>query len=154
MGVYIALGSNLGNRRANMAMALRMLEPPARVDAVSGLYESAPQEPAGPPPYYNAVARILTQLAPLDLLDHLKRIERALGRHDTTHWAPRPIDLDIVLYDDLVFQHERLVIPHPRLQERSFVLQPLSDLDPSRFTAPRAPTSRLITIAGREWHIT
>jgi 2-amino-4-hydroxy-6-hydroxymethyldihydropteridine diphosphokinase len=129
MGIYIALGSNLGDRRANMAQALRMMEPLIHVDAVSALYESEPQPPAPPPSYYNAAARIATELPPHDLLRHLKDVEARLGRHDMTHWAPRPIDLDIALYDDLVLDDEDLVIPHPRLHERAFVLQPLLDLD-------------------------
>jgi 2-amino-4-hydroxy-6-hydroxymethyldihydropteridine diphosphokinase len=131
MAVYIALGANLGDRRATMAEALRMLSPEATVEAVSSLYESEPQPPAPPPSYYNAAARITTTLAPHDLLRHLKAIERSLGRTDTTHWAPRPIDLDIALYDDLVLDDADLVIPHPRLHERAFVLQPLLDLDPA-----------------------
>lgn len=131
MAVYIALGANLGDRRANMAEALRLLPPDATVEAVSPLYESEPQPPAPPPSYYNAAARIETKLAPHDLLRHLKDIERHLGRTDTTHWAPRLIDLDIALYDGLLLDEADLVIPHPRLHERAFVLQPLLDLDPA-----------------------
>jgi 2-amino-4-hydroxy-6-hydroxymethyldihydropteridine diphosphokinase len=130
MAVYVALGANLGDRRAQMAQALRLLPPGATVEAVSSLYESEPQPPAPPPSYYNAAARIMTSLAPHHLLKHLKAIEQRLGRTDTTHWAPRPIDLDIALYDDLVLDDADLVIPHPRLHERAFVLQPLLDLDP------------------------
>ena len=136
MAVYIALGANLGDRRANMAEALRLLPPEATVEAVSALYESEPQPPAPPPSYYNAAARIWTALPPHELLRHLKTIERQLGRTDTTHWAPRPIDLDIALYDDLVLDDAELVIPHPRLHERAFVLQPLLDLD-SELVHPR-----------------
>jgi 2-amino-4-hydroxy-6-hydroxymethyldihydropteridine diphosphokinase len=131
MAVYIALGANLGDRRATMAEALRLLAPEVTVEAVSPLYESEPQPPAPPPSYYNAAARVVTLLAPHDLLRHLKAIEQRLGRTDTTHWAPRPIDLDIALYDDLVLDDADLVIPHPRLHERAFVLQPLLDLHPA-----------------------
>jgi 2-amino-4-hydroxy-6-hydroxymethyldihydropteridine diphosphokinase len=128
--VYIALGSNLGNRQANMAMALRMLPPLARVDALSPLYESPPQPPAPPPLYLNAAARVITGLGPELLLRHLKQIERLIGRHSRQRWAPRPIDLDIVLYGDQTFELADLVIPHPRLAERAFVLKPLLDIEP------------------------
>jgi 2-amino-4-hydroxy-6-hydroxymethyldihydropteridine diphosphokinase len=128
-GVYIALGSNLGNRRANMAMALRMLPPLVRVEAVSPLYQSPPQPPSPPPPYFNAVCRVVTGLDPRPLLHHLKSIERLIGRLDAERWAPRPIDLDLVLYGDEVIDEEELVVPHPRLAERDFVLRPLLDLD-------------------------
>jgi 2-amino-4-hydroxy-6-hydroxymethyldihydropteridine diphosphokinase len=128
--VYIALGSNLGNRQANMAMALRMLAPLARVDAVSPLYESPPQPPAPPPPYLNAAARIVTGLSPDALLRHLKQIEHLIGRRSRERWAPRPIDLDIALYADLVLDTPDLKIPHPRLAERAFVLRPLLDIAP------------------------
>jgi 2-amino-4-hydroxy-6-hydroxymethyldihydropteridine diphosphokinase len=128
--VYIALGSNLGNRQANMAMALRMLPPLARVDAVSPLYESPPQPPAPAPPYLNAAARIVTGLGPELLLRHLKQIEHLIGRRSRDRWAPRPIDLDIALYDDLVLETADLSIPHPRIAQRAFVLKPLVDIDP------------------------
>jgi 2-amino-4-hydroxy-6-hydroxymethyldihydropteridine diphosphokinase len=130
VAIYVALGANLGDRRANLAQALRLLPPAARVEAVSALYESSPQPPSPPPDYLNAACRITTQLSPGDLLRHLKQIEQAMGRQSVERWAPRPIDLDIVLYDDLVLESETLVVPHPRLGERNFVLQPLLDLDP------------------------
>jgi 2-amino-4-hydroxy-6-hydroxymethyldihydropteridine diphosphokinase len=129
VAIYVAMGSNLGNRQANLAMALRMFEPLARVEAVSALYESPPQEPAPPPPYLNAACRIVTGLAPEPLLRHLKRIEHLIGRRGTERWAPRPIDLDIALYNDQVFESEGLTVPHPQLAARAFVLQPLLDLD-------------------------
>jgi 2-amino-4-hydroxy-6-hydroxymethyldihydropteridine diphosphokinase len=128
-GIYLALGSNLGNRRSNLALALRMLEPLVRVEAVSALYESPPQPPAPPPPYLNCACRVVTGLSPLLLLRHVKRIEQAIGRRSTEPWAPRPIDIDIVLFNDERLETEELTIPHPRLAERPFVIQPLLDLD-------------------------
>ena len=113
-----------------MVRALQMLPPQVRIEAVSSLYESPPQPPAPPPSYYNAAARVTTALKPEALLRHLKRIERRLGREDRERWAPRPIDLDIALYDDLVLETDILTIPHPRIPERAFVLQPLLDLNP------------------------
>jgi 2-amino-4-hydroxy-6-hydroxymethyldihydropteridine diphosphokinase len=128
--VYLGLGSNLGNRLANMAMALRMLHPLVRVEAVSALYESPPQPPAPPPAYLNAACRVVTGLTPLLLLRHLKRIEAAIGRHDPEWWSPRPIDLDIVLFGTEIMETDELTLPHPRMTERAFVLRPLLDLDP------------------------
>jgi 2-amino-4-hydroxy-6-hydroxymethyldihydropteridine diphosphokinase len=131
VAAYIALGANLGDRRANLAEALRRMEPDIHVEAVSALYESPPQPPAPPPAYLNAACRVATSLEPLDLLDRLKRIERDLGREAAERWAPRPIDLDIALYNDRIVDEPGLVIPHPRLTERAFVLRPLLDLDPN-----------------------
>ncbi len=131
MAIYLALGANLGDRRANLAQALRLLPPEVTVEAVSALYESTPQPPAPPPDYLNAACRIATRLSPEALLRHVKQIEHDMGRRPGERWAPRPIDLDIVLYDDLFLDTEALVIPHPRLAERNFVLQPLLDLDPN-----------------------
>jgi 2-amino-4-hydroxy-6-hydroxymethyldihydropteridine diphosphokinase len=162
MAIYVALGSNLGNRQANLAMALRMFEPLARVEAVSALYESPPQAPAPPPPYLNAACRIVTGLAPDLLLRHLKRMEYLLGRRSSERWAPRPIDLDIALYNDQVIEAGDLSIPHPRLVERAFVLQPLIDLD-AELTQPatgerladilaRLGKDSLVEVAPAGWH--
>jgi 2-amino-4-hydroxy-6-hydroxymethyldihydropteridine diphosphokinase len=129
LAVYIALGSNLGDRRQNLREALRLLPPEVVVEAVSALYESEPQPPAPPPNYLNAACRASTKLSPRDLLNHLKAIERQLGREPGPRWSPRPIDLDIALYDDLVIDEPDLTVPHPRLAERNFVLRPLLDLD-------------------------
>lgn len=158
-GVYLALGSNLGNRRANLALALRMLAPLARVDAVSALYESPPQlrpepvegPPAPPPAYLNAACRVVTGLEPLLLLRHLKSIERLIGRRAAERWAPRPIDLDIALYDDLQIDDPELVLPHPRLTERAFVLRPLLDLDPDLVhPVTKEPLARVLERVGSD----
>jgi 2-amino-4-hydroxy-6-hydroxymethyldihydropteridine diphosphokinase len=106
-----------------------MLAPEVHVEVVSSLYESPPQPPAPPPSYYNAAVRVSTSLELEPLLRHLKDIERRLGREARERWAPRPIDLDIALYDDLVLDTDALTIPHPRIVERAFVLRPLLDLD-------------------------
>ena len=151
MAVYLGLGSNLGNRRANLALALRMLPPLVRVEAVSALYESPPQPPAAPPAYLNAACRVVTGLAPLLLLRHLKQVERLIGRRAAARWAPRPIDLDILLFDDQVIDDPELAVPHPRLAERAFVLRPLLDLDP-KLTHPvtKQPLSRLLERVGAD----
>jgi 2-amino-4-hydroxy-6-hydroxymethyldihydropteridine diphosphokinase len=145
-------------------MALRMFEPLAHVEAVSALYESPPQPPAPPPPYLNGACRIITGLSPDALLRHLKRIEHLIGRRDTQRWAPRPIDLDIALYDGQVLDDEDLTVPHPRLSEREFVLRPLLDLDPD-LTHPasgerladllaRVGSDGLVEVAAAGWHQT
>jgi 2-amino-4-hydroxy-6-hydroxymethyldihydropteridine diphosphokinase len=162
MPIYLGLGANLGDRRANLATALRRLPPAVRVEAVSALYESPPQPPSPPPAYLNAAARIETELEPEALLSYLKQLETALGRTPSARWAPRVIDLDIDLYDDRIFATEALHIPHPRLVERSFVLRPLLDLDPDlkhpqtgeRLDAilARIGEANLTRIADPGWH--
>src|SRR5690606_11101638 len=121
---------NLGDRRANLKAALKALPPRVQVEAVSSRYESPPQPPAPPPAYYNAAVRVTTDLEPEALLRYLKQIEHDLGRRPAERWAPWPIDLDIILYDDRIVDTEALQLPHPRLVERAFVLLPLLDLNP------------------------
>lgn len=126
--VFLALGSNLGDRRRNLAVALLRLEPLLRVEAVSSLYET---EPVGPdqPKYLNAVCRGITGLAPRALLRHVQEVEREIGRRpDGTRWGPRPIDIDLLLYGDVVADEPELRLPHPELAERAFVLVPLAEL--------------------------
>jgi 2-amino-4-hydroxy-6-hydroxymethyldihydropteridine diphosphokinase len=127
---YLALGSNLGNREANLRMAISAITRMCRVIAVSSLYETDPV-PAGQPAYYNAAAAIETGLEPLSLLRFLKGIEDEVGRRPgAAPNGPRPIDIDILLDGDDTFTDERLVIPHPRLAERPFVLVPLAEIAP------------------------
>ena len=129
--VYIALGANLGNREANLRMALRAMTRMARVQAVSALYESEPEGGVAQPAYYNAVCRIETGLEPLPLLRFLKGLEHEIGRRPTSEpKGPRPIDLDILMFDDRVVDSDDLVIPHPRMTSRPFVLTPLAELAP------------------------
>jgi len=131
---YIGLGSNLGDRELKLLMAVAELGklPGSKVTGVSHFYET---EPVGGPPqdnFYNAAVRLATTLEPLALLDQLKRIEvEVFHRKPSGHWGPRSMDLDILLYGELILDGERLTIPHPRLAERRFALQPLADLDPS-----------------------
>ena len=126
--VYLGLGSNLGDRRRNLAVALRRLEPLVRVEAVSSLYETAPVGPQDQPSFFNAVCRAVTELPPLDLLRHLQEIEQELGRRPSARWGPRPIDLDLLLYGDQVIDEPALRVPHPELPNRAFVLVPLAEL--------------------------
>ena len=130
MAIYLALGSNLGDREGNIARALQMLGPGVHVEAVSPLYET---EPVGGPPqprYLNGACRVKTDLEPHPLLDYIKEIEAHLGRRPAVRWGPRPIDIDILLYGNREVSDSDLTIPHPRMLERTFVLRPLVDLDP------------------------
>ena len=126
--VYLGLGSNLGDREANLRDALRALWRMGRVESVSSLYET---EPVGPPqpPFLNAACRFETGLEPRPLLRFLQGLEHELGRRPGgERWGPRPIDLDILLYEDRLVDEEGFVVPHPRLAERAFVLVPLAEI--------------------------
>lgn len=128
--VFIALGSNLGDRLANLRAAILRMPPAVRVLRQSPIYETAPWGFLDQPDFLNQVILAETDLPPLNLLEYLKSIEVALGRTPTFRYGPRLIDIDILLYDDLVFETPYLIIPHPRLSERPFVLFPLADLAP------------------------
>jgi 2-amino-4-hydroxy-6-hydroxymethyldihydropteridine diphosphokinase len=128
MDVYLGLGSNLGNRLANLQAGLRLLGNDAEVVAVSSLYESAPVGPPGQQPYWNAAACIATDLPARSLLARLKRSEWAMGRRPAEVWSSRPLDLDILLHGPERIDEPDLTIPHPRLHERVFVLIPLTEI--------------------------
>ncbi len=128
--VYIALGTNLGERLANLESAIAALAPEVRVRAESPVYETPPWGYADQPAFLNMVVEAETDLDPGALLGHLKRLEAELGRVESFRYGPRRIDLDILFYDDLILDTPPLVIPHPRLHERAFVLVPLADLAP------------------------
>jgi 2-amino-4-hydroxy-6-hydroxymethyldihydropteridine diphosphokinase len=128
--VYLALGTNLGDRRLNLRAAMDALPPEVKILAESKIYETPPWGVEDQPAFLNMAVKAKTGLMPPALLAHLKRLEADLGRRQTFRWGPRLIDIDILFYDDLVFESEELVIPHPRLHERAFVLVPLADLAP------------------------
>jgi 2-amino-4-hydroxy-6-hydroxymethyldihydropteridine diphosphokinase len=128
--VFIALGTNLGDRPANLRAAIAALAPQISVQAESALYETEPWGFVDQPAFLNMVLRAETQLAPADLLERLKTLEISLGRAPSFLNGPRLIDLDILFYDDLILDTSSLVIPHPRLHERVFVLVPLAELSP------------------------
>ncbi len=131
--VLLGLGANLGDRRENLRTALRMLEPRCRVRAVSSLYQSAAMVPAGEPPgpdFLNAACEVETELTPHELRRFVQEIERTIGREPAPRWAARLIDLDILLYEERVVDDEELVIPHPAMTERHFVMAPLAEIAP------------------------
>lgn len=129
---YIALGANLGDPAATVNAAFAALAelPQSMLTARSALYRTAPVGILDQPEFVNAAARITTQLAPEALLDQLLAIEQRFGRIRAERNGPRTLDLDILLYDDLVIDTPRLTLPHPRLHLRAFVLYPLADLAP------------------------
>lgn len=150
MAVCIALGSNLGDREANIRMALRGITRMAQVAAVSALYETEPEGPPQPP-FYNAACRIETGLEPRPLLRFLQALEHEIGRRPGAgRNAPRVIDLDILLFDDRTVELPDLVIPHPRLAQRAFVLVPLAEVAPEAVIPSLGKAVReLATATGR-----
>ncbi len=128
--VYLALGSNLGDREQNLKEAIASLSPQMVVKAKSHIYETLPWGYEDQPKFLNQVLEAQTYLEPEPLLKHLKRLEIALGRKASFRNGPRLIDIDILFYDDLVLDTPLLTIPHPRLHERGFVLLPMMDIAP------------------------
>lgn len=129
--VYLALGTNLGDRPANLKQAIASLTPQLEVKLKSQVYETPPWGVEDQPKFLNQVIKAQTYLDPEPLLKHLKRLEVALGRIPSVPNGPRLIDIDILFYDDLVMDKPSIVIPHPRLQERGFVLLPLMEIAPN-----------------------
>ncbi len=128
--LYLALGSNLGNRAANLKAAINNLPPQMLVKKKSAVYETPPWGFAEQPAFLNQVVKAETYMEPEPLLKHLKRLEAALGRTPSFENGPRLIDIDILFFDEAVIDTPPLVIPHPRLHERGFVLVPLAELAP------------------------
>jgi 2-amino-4-hydroxy-6-hydroxymethyldihydropteridine diphosphokinase len=129
---FLGLGSNLGDRLTNLQVAVDALldEPGLRVTGSSRVWETTPVGGPPQPDYLNAVLRIETDLSARDLLAVAHRVEARLGRVRTERWGARTIDVDILLYDDERIDEPDLVVPHPRLVQRAFVILPLLELDP------------------------
>jgi 2-amino-4-hydroxy-6-hydroxymethyldihydropteridine diphosphokinase len=129
---YIGLGSNLGDPEARLAAATAALGrlPHSTLEAVSRIYRTAPVGLLEQPDYLNAVARLRTTLSPRDLLEALLAIEQAQGRMRGTPNGPRTLDLDLLLYGDARIDEHDLMVPHPRMTERAFVMVPLAELAP------------------------
>ena len=126
---YIALGSNLGDKEANLRQALKMLLVKGlQIRSVSSFFKTEPYGVTDQPEFINAVACVKTDLAPEKLLKLLLDTELEMGRVRLRHWGERNIDFDLLLYDDLINYSEKLVLPHPDMQNRLFVLQPLSEI--------------------------
>lgn len=128
--VILGMGSNLGDRLAHLRAALDALKPAYQIERLSSVYETAPQLVTDQPAFYNLVCAGRTNLTPQELLRFLKELEAQLGRQARYRYGPREIDLDILLYSGLVMETADLIIPHPRLAERAFVLIPLAEIAP------------------------
>jgi GTP cyclohydrolase-4 len=127
---YLGLGSNLGDRKQNLVQALELLSKQMVIEQVSFIYETEPVGYEEQPLFLNAVCRISTELKPRQILRLAKKIEAKLGRMPGFPNAPRTIDIDILFYGEEVLSSKELIIPHPRLAERAFVLVPLAEIAP------------------------
>jgi 2-amino-4-hydroxy-6-hydroxymethyldihydropteridine diphosphokinase len=128
--VYLGLGSNVGNRQSSLDKAIDLLSQRVRLGKVSSICDTEPVGNTDQPRFLNLVCRVTTRLAPEELLTLAKGIESKLGRARGTSDSPRPIDIDILFYGDRIVETEELVVPHPRLIHRAFVLVPLAEIAP------------------------
>ncbi len=128
--IYLSLGTNLGDRPANLQQALSALTRRVTITAVSNVYETEPWGVADQPAFLNICVAGKTTLLPHELLDFCKAIEAEVGRTPSFKWGPRLIDIDILFYDDMIMKDDTLAIPHPFVDERAFVLAPLADIAP------------------------
>ncbi len=144
---YLALGSNLGQRLDQMRSALRLLEAGGvRVRAVSHVYQNRAIGMVDADPFLNAVVQMETTLEPELLLDLCLKVETQLGRVRTAGWSPRTIDIDVLVYGEAHVETERLQVPHPRIAERDFVLQPLVDIQPDLQLFGRTVREHLVAL--------
>ena len=127
--VYLGIGSNMGDREGNLDKALELLSQRMKMGRVSSIYDTAPLGNTDQPRFLNMVCQMYTRLSPEGLLTLAKGIESRLGRHGKSG-EPRPIDIDILLFGDTVMATPELVIPHPKMMDRAFVLEPLAEIAP------------------------
>jgi 2-amino-4-hydroxy-6-hydroxymethyldihydropteridine diphosphokinase len=147
MKAFVGMGSNLGDRGGYLRRAIELLrvEPEVDVVAVSRVRETDPVDLLDQPRFLNAVVQVETTLSARALLERLLAVEQALGRRrDGPRFGPRTIDLDLLLYGDEVVEEPGLTVPHPRLAERRFALEPLHELDPGLVVPGRGPVSDLL----------
>lgn len=143
---WLGLGTNVGVREELLRSALAALSGLGRIEAVSAVYESEPVGFTDQPDFWNLVVRLATELSPQALLAAAHGVEDALGRTRPFPGAPRTMDIDLLLYDDVTLTEPAITVPHPRLRERAFVLRPLAELDPEM----RHPVTResILELAG------
>ncbi|MEL1134804.1 2-amino-4-hydroxy-6-hydroxymethyldihydropteridine diphosphokinase [Desulfitobacterium sp. THU1] len=143
MKAYLGLGSNLGDRGDYLAKSRQklMAHPDIQVLKQSSIYETKPWGKTDQSDFWNQVLEIETSLAPLALLDYCQEVESSLGRERLIHWGPRTIDIDLLNYDNRVWEDQRLILPHPRMEQREFVLAPLREIAPELIL----PSGRRVT---------
>jgi len=143
---YIGLGSNLGEPRQQLDRACGALSqlPASEFIRCSSYYTTKAIGPGSQPAYQNAVAELASALSPLELLDQLQRIEQSQGRQRSVRWGARTLDLDLLLYGQLSLDSDRLTLPHPRLHERRFVLEPLLEIAPQLALPGRGSAAQLL----------
>ena len=144
---YVGLGANLGDREATLERAIELLgeRPGIEIVAVSSFRETEPVGYLDQPRFLNGAVAVETSLAPADLLAELLEVEQELGRvRKGPRYGPRTVDLDLLLVDGLVLNEPGLTVPHPRLHERAFALEPLAELDPALVVPGRGPVSQLL----------
>ena len=128
--VFLSLGANLGDRLDNLSKAIEKLGVFSNLIRLSSIYETDPWGYIDQPHFYNQVVKIETDIGPVELLHQIKKVEQEIGRTPSFKYGPRLIDLDILLFDDLVLSTPELVVPHPQLMNRAFVLVPLAEINP------------------------
>jgi len=142
---YVGLGTNLGDREATLREAVDLLREQVDVRAVSSVRETEPWGLVDQPPFLNAAVEVETELTPRELLDLLFDVEQSLGRtREGPRYGPRTIDLDLLVYGEERLDEPGLTVPHPRLHERRFALEPLAELAPDLVVPGRGPVSRLL----------
>ncbi|MFM7860529.1 MAG: 2-amino-4-hydroxy-6-hydroxymethyldihydropteridine diphosphokinase [Candidatus Nanopelagicaceae bacterium] len=144
MRAIIALGSNIGDTKANLDLALALLREATDVQKVSNYYSTKPVGFTEQPDFLNAVCIVESELPAISLLSMLHGIEKAMGRERNIKWGPRVIDLDIIQYGELISKAEELTLPHPRAHERRFVLEPWHELEPDAILLKHGKISDLL----------
>jgi 2-amino-4-hydroxy-6-hydroxymethyldihydropteridine diphosphokinase len=145
MKAVIALGSNLGEPKENLDLAISLLREAAEVEKVSSYYTTKPVGFEDQPDFLNAVCIIDSELPAMELLKMLHGIEKVMGRERTIKWGPRTIDLDLIQYGSLLSKAEELTLPHPRAHERKFVLEPWHEIEPDAVLLTHGKISELLS---------
>ena len=146
MRAVVALGSNIGEPKENLDLAIALLNEATEVVAVSSYYQTKPVGFLDQPDFLNAVCLIESDLPALDLLKMLHGIEKAMGRERSIQWGPRTIDLDLIQYGGLLSSAEELKLPHPRAHERKFVLEPWLEIEPDAILLTHGKISELLNL--------